>query len=109
MSHGPGHVQQEILDLIDSDPDGAWLTSQICTRVYDIEPEQVEKRHRVAVIRALTRMKLPKGWHISQQGGPPNEKCLFNRYSIKSRTKAVAAWRGVSPEVVRRESVRLRG
>ena len=95
MSHGPGHVQRAILALMDAHPHGAWITAELCQRVYKVE--RVEKRHRVAVIRALRaihRMKLmPQGWYISRQGGPPHERCLFNKRSDKSFAKAVRHWK----------------
>ena len=33
--HGPGHVQRAIRALIDANPDGAWLTAELCRHVYE--------------------------------------------------------------------------
>ena len=81
MSHGPGHVQRAILDLIDGDPDGAWTTTEICQHVYAVD--LVEKKHRVAVIRVLRRLK---GWSYSHR--PGHEGVLWTKYSHESRLKA---------------------
>jgi hypothetical protein len=93
MSHGPGHVQRAILALIEADPNGAWATGALCAHVYGVE--RVEKRHRVAVIRALRRMMrtLPAGWCVSRQGGPPHEHCLFNQHSVEGHLRAVWLWK----------------
>jgi hypothetical protein len=55
MSRGPGRIQQEIAALIASNPDGAWLTADLCEHIYGL----VEKKHRVAVTRAIKQMELP--------------------------------------------------
>ena len=81
MSHGPGHVQRAILDLIDGDPDGAWTTTEICQHVYAVD--LVEKKHRVAVIRVLRRLK---GWSYSHR--PGHEGVLWTKYSHESCLKA---------------------
>ena len=70
MGKGPGHIARTILAMIDADPDGAWLISDICAQVYPGETfvsdqfVTVEKKHRVAVARALRTMKLPGTWTI---------------------------------------------
>ena len=95
-------MQRAIRALIDANPDGAWLTAELCRHVYGVE--RVEKLHRVAVIRALKRMKMPRGWFISTQGGRPNEWCLLNGNSAASRIKAIwhYEYSHVSFEVFRR-------
>ena len=70
MSQGPGHVQRTILAMIEAEPHGAWTVEEICRRIYPTEA--VEKKHRVAVLRALTRVLLPGTWwakYISVPGG----------------------------------------
>jgi len=86
MSHGPGHIQRTILALIDAHPDGAWTTSELCQLVYTVD--QVDKKHRVAVLRALRRIRLPDDWYIWRQGGAPHEQCLFSPLSVESYLKA---------------------
>ena len=61
MSCGLGHVQRTILALIEADPHGAWTVEDICRRTYP--GEEVEKKHRVAVLRAFKRSGfLPGTW-----------------------------------------------
>jgi hypothetical protein len=83
MSRGRGHVQQAILSLIHSDADGAWLLGKICERVYP-GINRVEKKHRVAVARALRTMTLPQGWITWPIYGSAAEYCLYNMCSLRS-------------------------
>jgi hypothetical protein len=50
----------------------------------------VTKKHRVAVIRALRRIGLPDGWHVS--GKHAYEDCLYNQHSVESTLKARWLW-----------------
>jgi hypothetical protein len=62
MSRGPGRIQQEIVALIAANEDGAWTTAQLCQLTYQGLPP--EKKHRVAVLRALQYMELPPLWKV---------------------------------------------
>jgi hypothetical protein len=57
MSRGPGRVQQKISEAIAADPDLAYDIEELCSLVYP-GINRAEKRHRVAVDRALKRLKL---------------------------------------------------
>jgi hypothetical protein len=83
MGRGYGQVQREILALL-TDPDGVWTTTELCQLVYGIE--QVEKRHRVAVARAVKKISFPTlGWfYVGKSGG---ENLLFNKYSVAGRIR----------------------
>jgi hypothetical protein len=83
MGRGYGQVQLEILALL-SDPDGAWTTTELCQLVYGIE--QVEKRHRVAVARAVKKISsaTPDWFYVGKPGG---ENLLFNKYSVAGRIR----------------------
>ena len=85
MSRGPGAIQQAILALIESEQDGAWPLGEVCQHVYDAA--FVEKKHRVAVARALRTMALPEPWRVAQMSRPGAEYCLFNACSVESRTR----------------------
>ena len=62
-----------------ADIDQSLLTNlDLCRQVYDVK--HVEKGHRVAVTRALTRI-------LPHKGGAPIETCLFNRDSLTSCIK----------------------
>ena len=59
MSRGPGRIQRAIYALIASDEHGAWLVSDICKHEYP-RIDRIEKKHQVAVNRALSSMILPE-------------------------------------------------
>lgn len=63
MRRGAGHIQRTILTLIAEHPHGAWNTSDLSRIIYGGE---VTKARRVAVARALRRMKLPGTWHTER-------------------------------------------
>jgi hypothetical protein len=88
MSRGPGHIQRVILALIEGDPhgDGAWTLSQICEQAYP-GINRPEKKHRVAVARALRKMKLPGTWEVRRIDGHGEEYCLTNACSLVSAAK----------------------
>ena len=52
MSRGPGRIERAIVDLIEKYPEGAWTTEDLCRLIYPTA-NRVEKKHRVAVIRAM--------------------------------------------------------
>jgi hypothetical protein len=63
MSRGPGHVARNLKGIFDRSPDGIFTTETLCRRVYRIV--RPEKRHRVAVLRALkslARTSMPTLW-----------------------------------------------
>jgi hypothetical protein len=60
MSRGPGRIQREIATLIAGNQDDAWTISELCWRIYS--RAATEKKHRVAVLRALREMELPPLW-----------------------------------------------
>ena len=52
MSRGPGRIERAIYDLFADHPEGAWTTEDLCRRVYPTA-NRIEKKHRVAVLRAV--------------------------------------------------------
>ena len=83
MSRGAGHIQRTILVLIETDADGAWTLGQICHHVY-AGINRIEKKHRVAVARALRKMTLPEPWDVRAIWVPGAEHCLYNPCSLIS-------------------------
>jgi len=82
MSRGPGRVQKIIADLIASNPHGAWSVTELCKHIY---PDAcMEKKHRVAVTRALRKMVLPSTWGVLALWRQGNEYCLYNRCDLES-------------------------
>ena len=67
----PGRVQKIITDLIASNAHGAWSVTELCKHIYP--DARMEKKHRVAVTRALRKMVLPWGVLALRRQG--NEYC----------------------------------
>ena len=87
MSRGPGRIQRAILALIESDAHGAWLVTDICRHEY-AGIDRVEKKHQVAVNRALSAMTLPPDWEARYSGSRGNKRVLFNTGDAESRARA---------------------
>jgi hypothetical protein len=54
MSRGFGRIERALLKLFQRQPDLVMSTSELCREVYGVQ--QIEKKHRVAVLRALKRL-----------------------------------------------------
>jgi len=55
MSKGPGRIERAIAAALDAEPDGAFTTDDLCDRVYR-GVNRIEKKHRVAVLRAASNL-----------------------------------------------------
>ena len=55
MSRGPGRIERAIVAILDAEPDNAFTTEDLCDRVYS-GVNRVEKKHRVAVLRAANKL-----------------------------------------------------
>jgi hypothetical protein len=86
MSRGLGHIQRSILAALETDIDGAWTVSQICERVYP-GIDRIEKKHRVAVARAIRKMVLPGTWHTRMVYASGAEYCVCNECSLISMAR----------------------
>jgi len=82
MSRGLGHIQRTILVLIENDANGVWTLGDICREVYP-GIQRVEKKHRVAVARALRKMTLPGTWRVFRMVS--NEYFLCDECSLMFR------------------------
>ena len=87
MSRGPGRIQRAIYALIAGDEHGAWLVSDICKHEYS-QIDRIEKKHQVAVNRALSSMTLPEPWEAGYSGSRGNMRVLYNARDAESRARA---------------------
>jgi hypothetical protein len=55
MCKGPGRIERAIAAALDAEPDGAFTTDDLCDRVYR-GVNRIEKKHRVAVLRAASNL-----------------------------------------------------
>jgi hypothetical protein len=55
MSKGPGRIERAIAAALDAEPDGAFTTDDLCDRVYR-GVNRIEKKHRVAELRAASNL-----------------------------------------------------
>jgi hypothetical protein len=54
MSRGPGTVQRRLQEIFAREPKGVFTTEMLCRGMYG--QKKVQKKHRVAVLRALKRL-----------------------------------------------------
>ncbi|MGO9428333.1 hypothetical protein [Rhodoblastus sp.] len=62
MSKGPGRIQQAILKLIETTPDGAWELDELAGLIHGVEAPA--KAQIDAVARALAGVTLPGTWGV---------------------------------------------
>ena len=86
MSRGSGHIQRSILAVLETDIDGAWTLSELCQRVCP-GIDRIEKKHRVAVARAIRTMALPGTWCVRRIEASGGEYCLCNECSLLSMAR----------------------
>lgn len=87
MSRGSGRTQRAIHALIASDEHGAWLVSDICKHVYP-ELDVVEKKHQVAVNRALSCIALPEPWEARYSATRGSMRILYRTRDPESAARA---------------------
>jgi hypothetical protein len=81
MSKGPGAVQQAIRTLFASNESDSHSTSEICRHVYGVK--KVDKKHRVAVLRALKALAkgpMPSIWRSVQHWGREDDVWFDHRF-----------------------------
>jgi hypothetical protein len=93
MSRGPGRIQQTIIELIASDPHGAWTVGQICEHIYS--DEWRAQKHRI-VTRALRHMELPGTWSIGLSHRK-REYCLYDKCDEESTLRETYLGIGGAP------------
>jgi hypothetical protein len=97
MSRGPGHVERTVEALFTSNPTSTYSTSELVAAVYP-GVNRAEKKHRVAVLRAATKIaKRLGGWAkwICERwywDDPTDLGCIFvNKCDVHSY--AMGRWR----------------
>jgi hypothetical protein len=61
MGKGLGYLQRTILAMIEKEAEGAWSIEDLAKAIYGVEPE---KKHRVALLRTIKAMKLPRDFGL---------------------------------------------
>jgi hypothetical protein len=88
MSKGPGRVSRAIEAAIEADPDNAFTIEDLCDRVYP-GVNRVEKKHRVAVLRAakaIVARRPELRWMIGE--GLGGTLVVYDRYRVLSYAMA---------------------
>lgn len=84
MSRGPGKLQRAILTMMDREPGGAWTVEDLCERVY-LGVDQIEKKHRVAVLRAVRSIvEAGEDWGLFQSDNTGGTLVLVNLANLMS-------------------------
>lgn len=89
MSKGPGRVERAITAALAAEPDGAFTIQDLGSRAYP-GLNRMEKRHRVAIIRAMRSVagRLPEIGILSARS-PGNPLVMFRRTSLTAIRSAV--------------------
>jgi hypothetical protein len=110
MSRGPGRLQRGIIRLIEQHPDEVFSSTKLCQHFYG--GSAVQKRQRVAVLRAMRSVKKP-GWRVGgikgrarllYDGSSERGKQITNFIENHVTNRAIAKCLGVSESTVRRDT-----
>lgn len=82
MSKGPGRIMRAVMAAADAERGKPLLVQELCHRVYP-QAAATEKKHRVAVIRAMRALLRERGDLTIEQGSRAGSPCplliLFHR------------------------------
>jgi hypothetical protein len=99
MSKGFGVVQRKIIEFLDGDGDGAFRTDELCARIYGWP---VQKKHRVAVIRAAKAVVAKRpDLAFFGSSGPDQGLVFYHQGSVMSYARARLKARGYGAERIR--------
>lgn len=86
MSRGPGRIEREIEKLMLDKSDDMLTVTDLALAAYR-GINQVEKKHRVAVIRAAERVAARNGgWTARRREAPAGELVYYNTLNVRSYT-----------------------
>ena len=89
MGSGPGRIERAIEAALAAEPDNAFNTEDLCDRAYP-GVNRVNKKHRVAVLRALKRVLARRGPTLKHGVA----KGLADRWSFSiATTSCPTLWR----------------
>ena len=69
MGKGLGHVGRAITEVFAEEPDLALSVDDLCMCVYDLDWGDIEKKHRVAVLRTVKTLPWLRPWQCGMFGG----------------------------------------
>jgi hypothetical protein len=79
MSKGPGRLERAIAAIFTAEPEVALTTEEMCLRVYG---EPVEKKHRVAIVRATRKVMARNPDICCHEGGNLGGQLVFFRGDV---------------------------
>ena len=56
MSRGPGNVERQLIGILGQNKKPLFSTGELCRRIFRLKANEVEKKHRVSVLRVLKRL-----------------------------------------------------
>jgi hypothetical protein len=79
MSKGPGRLERAIATIFTGEPEAALTTEELCARIYG---EPVEKKHRVAIVRAARKVMARNADICFDQGENLGGQLVFYRGDV---------------------------
>jgi len=92
MSRGPGKAQRVIAEAFRNAPSQTFTVEQLILHVYP-EVNRVEKKHRVAVLRAADAICWPMGWARWRSNQQSHSIVYFNMLDLHSYATGLLQFR----------------
>ncbi len=83
MSRGPGVIERAVEAAFASNPSGTFTVEELAVLAYP-GLNRVEKKHRVAVIRAADKVATRCGWQGWKVYRPTHPRLYLNPYDLRS-------------------------
>jgi hypothetical protein len=93
MSKGPGRIERAIADAFAANSNGILSVDDLVSVAYQ-GINRVEKKHRVATIRAANKVAARVGWACWQAEMPGHPLVYYNPYDVRSYTIGTVVWHG---------------
>ncbi|HEY5930617.1 MAG TPA: hypothetical protein VIU02_09930 [Burkholderiales bacterium] len=88
MSKGPGKIERAIEWMLAANPEMTYTLDELAAAAYLGETNRIEKKHRVATLRAARNVSSRVYWHYLRSGDHGRPLIFYNRLNAASRSIA---------------------
>ena len=88
MSKGPGKIERAIEWVLAANPEMTYTLDELAAAAYLGVINRIEKKHRVATLRAARNVSSRVYWHYLRSGGHGRPLIFYNRLNAASRSIA---------------------
>lgn len=103
MSRGPGKIERALLALFAANPSAAFTVEELAEVIYR-GINRIEKKHRVAIIRAARKAASSAGWRTWTSESPGSRLVYLNPLDFRSYAtgwlRSEMSWHSCTPQEI---------